>query len=93
MANSAKYAGPLFHLVTGGTTIGAFFLATDYSSSPVSRWGMVLFGLGCGSLTVLLRAWSAYPDGAFFAILLMTMTSFLLDMARARPKARPVVVV
>jgi len=91
-ADSAKYASPPFHLLAGNTMIGAFFLATDYASSPVSKRGMMIFGLGCGVLTVLLRVWSAYPDGTFFAILLMNMASALLDMTRAKPKTRPAVV-
>jgi len=92
LTGGEAYAGPLFHLVAGGTMIGAFFLATDYASSPVGRLGMVLFGLGCGLLTVVLRVWSGYPDGTFFAILMMNMTSVLLDMIRRRPRPRPVVV-
>ncbi|MEW6359396.1 MAG: RnfABCDGE type electron transport complex subunit D [Planctomycetota bacterium] len=91
LAGGGAYAGPLFHLVAGNTMIGAFFLATDYSSSPVGKWGMVVFGLGCGLLTVLLRVWSGYPDGTFFAILMMNMTTVLLDMIRPRPRPWPVV--
>ncbi|NOZ20664.1 MAG: RnfABCDGE type electron transport complex subunit D [Planctomycetes bacterium] len=92
LAGGGAYAGPLFHVLAGNTMIGAFFLATDYASSPVSKWGMVIFGLGCGMLTVLLRVWSGYADGTFFAILLMNMTSFLLDMVRPRSTVRPVAV-
>ena len=89
LVDSASYADPLFHLLAGNVMIGAFFLATDYASSPVSRWGMILFGLGCGLLTVLLRAWSVHADGAFFAILLMNMVSPLLDMLPRSRKTQP----
>ncbi len=86
MADGARFASPLFHLLAGNVVIGAFFLAPDYASSPVSSRGKVLFGLGGGALAVLLRTWSAYPDGTFFAILLMNILSPLLDARRARPR-------
>jgi len=86
MTDSSAYANPVFHIVTGNVMLGAFFLASDYSSSPVNRVAMVLFGLGCGFFTVLFRAWSIYPDGVVFAILLMNVLNPLLD--RLRPKVR-----
>jgi electron transport complex protein RnfD len=64
--------------------IGAFFLSTDHASSPVNRWGMVVYGLGCGALTIILRAWSTYPDGVIFACLLMSQFVPLLDKLKAR---------
>lgn len=82
MSDSAKYADPLFHILTGNLMIGAFFLATDYSSSPVNKVGMALFGLGCGFFTVVFRAWSVYPDGVVFAILIMNILNPLLDKIR-----------
>lgn len=85
LGNSAAYANPLFHLLTGNVMIGMFFLATDYSSSPYNRWGMIVFGLGCGMLTVILRTWSIYPDGVIFAILIMNLFTPLLDRIKNKP--------
>jgi len=79
------YAGPLFNLITGNVMFGAFFLSTEHSSSPVSRWGMLIYGVGCGVLTVLFRAWSNYDDGVVFAILLMSIFVPLLDRVRKHP--------
>ena len=77
--NSAEYAEPVFHLVTGYTIIGIFFLATDYSSTPVNTWAMIVFGFGCGFLTIFLRSWSLYPDSTIFGILLMNILTPYLD--------------
>ncbi len=79
LSDSTKYAGPLFNLFTGTTLMGAFFLATDYSSSPVNKISMLIFGFGCGVFTMLLRSWSMYEDGTFFAILLMNIVTPFLD--------------
>ncbi len=79
LGDSTKYAGPLFNLFTGATMFGAFFLITDYSSSPVNKTSMLIFGFGCGVLTILLRSWSMYEDGTFFAILLMNIATPFLD--------------
>lgn len=79
------YASPLFHLISGSVLLGAFFLATDYTTSPVTTWGMILFGLGAGILTVMIRIWGSYYDGVAFAILLMNMATPLFD--RIKPKA------
>lgn len=79
------YASPLFHIISGGVLFGAFFLATDYSTSPVTTWGMILFGLGAGILTMMIRIWGSYYDGFPFAILLMNTATPLLD--RIKPKA------
>jgi Na+-translocating ferredoxin:NAD+ oxidoreductase subunit D len=92
LADADAYAGPLFNLITGNVMMGAFFLATDHASSPVSRWGLVAYGLGCGALTVCFRAWSTYPDGVVFAILVMSIFAPLLDRLRARPLPPPVAV-
>ncbi len=80
-----KYAGPGFHLFTGYPLIGAFFLATEDSSSPVNFIPMLVFGAGAGILTVLMRNIGAYIDGVIYAILLMNVLNPLLDMIR--PKA------
>lgn len=85
MADSAKYAGPVFHLLTGYTLIGAFFLLPEDSSSPVNFVPMVLFGLLAGIMTVLIRNIGAYVDGVVFAVILLNLANPLLD--RIRPKA------
>jgi len=85
LVNSAQYAGPVFHLLTGYTLIGAFFLATEDSSSPVNLIPMLIYGAGAGIMTVLIRNIGAYIDGVVFAILLMNLVNPLLD--RIRPKA------
>jgi electron transport complex protein RnfD len=71
LANGDLFAGPLFHLASGGLMLGAFFMATDMVTSPMSTRGMIVFGLGCGILTVLIRNFGAYPEGVSFAILIM----------------------
>jgi electron transport complex protein RnfD len=85
IADPEKYAGPLFHLLTGYTLLGAFFLATEYSSSPVNFVPMLLYGLGAGVLTVLIRNIGAFVDGVVFAVLMMNVANPLLD--KIRPKA------
>jgi Na+-translocating ferredoxin:NAD+ oxidoreductase subunit D len=65
------YVDPLFHLVTGGLMLGAFYMATDMVTSPMSGKGMLVFGVGCGILTVVIRIFGAYPEGVSFAILIM----------------------
>ena len=90
MADKTAYANPLFHLLTGNVMIGAFFLATENGSSPVNRWGLVVFGLGCGTFTVILRAWSIYPDGVIFSCILMSLFVPMLDKLKAKQiVARP----
>jgi len=69
--NPNKYPDPLFELLTGGLMIGAFFMATDYSTSPMSKSGQIIFGIAIGLLTLIIRYWGAYPEGISFAILIM----------------------
>jgi len=71
LINPEMYVNPLFHLVTGGMMLGVFFMATDMVSSPMSAKGMLIFGFGCGLITMLIRVWGAYPEGVSFAILIM----------------------
>ena len=85
LANPAVYAGPVFHLLTGYTLIGAFFLATENSSSPVNFIPMLIYGAGGGIMTVLIRNIGIYVDGVFLAILLMNLINPLLD--KIRPNA------
>lgn len=68
----------LYQLLCGGLMLGAIFMATDYATCPVTPWGKVLYGMGCGALTVLLRYESLYPEGVSYAILLMNGFSWLL---------------
>ena len=85
IADSEKYAAPLFHLLTGYTLIGAFFLATEDSSSPVNFVPMLIYGACAGFLTVLIRNIGAFVDGAVFAILMMNIANPLLDKIRPKP--------
>ena len=85
LSDSEKYAGPLFHLLTGYTLIGAFFLATEDSSSPVNFVPMLIYGACAGFLTVLIRNIGAFVDGTVFAILMMNVANPLFD--KIRPKA------
>jgi electron transport complex protein RnfD len=84
MADPAKYGSPFFHLLTGSTLLGAFFLAGDDSSSPVNRIPMLLWGGMGGFLVMLIRNIGIYPDGVVFAILLMNISHPLLDKIRPR---------
>lgn len=70
---------PVFHLLAGGLLLGAFFMATDYVTTPVTARGRALFGIGCGVLTVLIRLFGGYPEGVNYSILLMNATSPLLE--------------
>lgn len=71
LANPAQFAGPVFHLFTGGLMLGAIFMATDYVTSPMTHKGMLIYGVGIGLLTVIIRVFGAYPEGMSFAILIM----------------------
>ena len=70
---------PLFHLVSGGTMLGAFFIATDPVSGSTTVKGKVVFGAGVGLLTYIIRVWGGYPDGVAFAVLIMNMLVPLID--------------
>ena len=85
IANPEKYMGPVFHLLTGYTLIGAFFLATEDSSSPVNFVPMLLYGSMAGILTVLIRNIGFFMDGTVFAILMLNVANPLLD--KIKPKA------
>ncbi len=79
VVNPANYADPFFHLVTGGLLLGALFMATDMVTSPTSASGMIVFGVGCGIITMLIRMFGAYPEGVSFAILLMNSVVPLIN--------------
>ena len=68
-----------YQLLSGGLMLGAIFMATDYATSPVTAWGQVLYGIGCGVLTVLFRYFGLFPEGVTYAILLMNGCVWLLD--------------
>lgn len=70
---------PLTQLLSGGLLLGAFFMATDYTTSPMSKNGKVVFAIGCGALTFIIRQYSAYPEGVSFAILIMNAFVPLID--------------
>ncbi len=73
------YASPLFHLSSGGVMLAAFFIVTDPVTSPCTRRGQLLFGVGCGALTFVIRTWGGYPEGVAFAVLLMNALTPLID--------------
>jgi RnfABCDGE-type electron transport complex D subunit len=73
------YAGPLIHLLSGGVMLAAFFIVTDPVTSPNTAAGQLLFGLGCGLLTYVIRTWGAYPEGVAFAVMLMNAATPLID--------------
>ena len=70
---------PLFQIMAGGLILGAFFMATDYTTSPMTPKGKWIFGLGAGILTVVIRLWGGYPEGVCYAILIMNSVTPLLD--------------
>lgn len=71
LINPEAYVNPLFHLITGGLMLGALYMATDMVTSPMSKMGMIVYGIGCGFLTIMIRVFGAYPEGVAFAILIM----------------------
>ncbi len=83
VANGAKgellWQYPLFHVLAGGALLGAIFMATDYSTSPMTVKGCVIFAVGIGMITMMIRLWGAYPEGMSFAILLMNSVVPLLN--------------
>lgn len=79
LVNPELYVNPFFHLVTGGLVLGAFYMATDMVTSPISPIGMIIFGVGCGLLTIIIRVFGAYPEGVSFAILLMNAVTPLIN--------------
>jgi len=77
---------PLTAALSGGVLLGAIFMATDYVTSPTAPWGQIIFGIGCGVLTCVIRFWGGYPEGVSFAIILMNILTPLLDKwTRPRP--------
>ncbi len=76
---NAHFAWMLQNLFSGGLLLGAIFMATDYCTSPVTPKGQIIYGIGCGLLTVLIRYFGGYPEGVSFAILIMNVTVWMID--------------
>ena len=69
----------VFQILTGGLILGAFFMATDYVTSPLTRKGQIIFGIGCGLITAVIRLWGGYPEGVSYAILMMNAATPVID--------------
>ena len=75
-----------YQLMAGGLMIGAFFMATDYSSTPPTKWGRVIFGVGCGLITILIRFWGNFPEGVSYSILILNiLTPYITKLTRSKP--------
>ena len=79
LINPQVHFNPMYHLLSGGLLLGAIFMATDYVTSPMSHKGMLIFGVGIGVITVLIRVWGIYPEGISFAILIMNAVVPLIN--------------
>lgn len=79
LINSNHYAGPMYHLLSGGVMLGAFFIITDPVTSPNTTAGQLIFGFGCGLLTWIIRTWGGYPEGVAFAVMLMNAATPIID--------------
>ncbi|MGV2929984.1 RnfABCDGE type electron transport complex subunit D [Vreelandella venusta] len=89
-SDPSHFASPLFHLTTGATMFGAFFIATDPVSAATSRRGKLFFGAGIGALVMIIRTFGGYPDAVAFAVLLMNLCVPLLDIYTVpRPMGQP----
>ncbi len=77
---------PLYQVMAGGLFLGAIFMATDYTTSPPTPAGKLIFGVGCGLITVLIRVWGNYPEGVSFSILLMNILNpYICDWTKTKP--------
>jgi len=79
LGNPDRFIDPLFHILTGGALLGAIFMATDYVTSPMTIRGVVIYSIGIGIITILVRVFGAYPEGISFAILIMNAFVPLLN--------------
>lgn len=76
----------LYQILSGGLMLGAFFMATDYATSPSTKWGKIIFGIGCGLVTILIRFWGSLPEGVSYSILLMNiLTPYISKLTRQIP--------
>ena len=77
---------PLYQILAGGVFLGAFFMATDYATTPITTKGKIVFGLGCGVITFVIRNFGSYPEGVSFSILLMNiLTPYIEQLTRTKP--------
>ena len=79
LVNPVQYASPFVHLLSGGLMLGAIFMATDYVTSPMSKSGMIVYGVGIGILTTVIRLFGSYPEGMSFAIFIMNGVTPLIN--------------
>jgi len=86
MVSHENYVDPWFTLTSGGVMLGAFFIATDYVTSPSSATGKLIFGAGCGAVMYVIRAWGGFPEAVGFAVLFMNALTPLIDRL-AKPRA------
>lgn len=77
--NPERYPDAFYHLASGGLLLGALFIATDPVTSPISRWGRLIFGAGCGLLVYVIRTWGSFPEAVAFAVLFMNALTPLID--------------
>ncbi len=80
---------PIFQLCAGGVMLGAIFMATDYVTSPITMTGRIIFGIGCGVFTMLIRVYASYPEGVSFAILLMNILTPHIDRLTRHKTFKP----
>lgn len=85
LLDSEIHLNPFYHLLAGSTVLGAFFIATDPVTSPLTRWTKLSYGIICGVLIVVIRIWGKYPDGVAFAILLANASAPLLNKIKPEP--------
>lgn len=81
LIDPTSFVNPIFHLLTGGMMLGAIYMATDMVSSPMTSKAQIVYGVGIGLLTIIIRVWGAYPEGMSFAILIMNAAVPLLNNA------------
>ena len=79
LINPTVYVNPFIHLLSGGLLLGSIFMATDYVTSPMSKNGMIVYGIGIGLLTAVIRIFGSYPEGMSFAILIMNAFTPLIN--------------
>lgn len=81
LVDPTRFVDPAIHLLAGGMMLGVFFMATDMVTSPMTPMGQIVFGVGAGLLTIMIRVWGAYPEGVSFAILIMNAFVPLINNA------------
>lgn len=79
LIDADHYPHALYHLLSGATLLGAFFIATDLVTSPITKKGQLIFGAGCGALIFIIRTWAGYPEGMAFAVMLMNGFTPMID--------------